>query len=371
MQRCDVLVVGGGPAGSTCAGALARAGVDVLLIDRARFPRDKICAGWVTPQVFDDLELSPDDYRASGRVLQPITAFRTSVIGSPPLRTAYDRPVSYAVRRCEFDEFLLRRAAVRVLERTPLTSLRREGGRWIANESIAAGLVVGAGGHFCPVARHGRAHAPGRLVVAREAEVPVSRACDVAGEAAELYFCRDLDGYGWCVRKGDYLNVGFGRRSARNFAAEARAFVAYLGRAGRGLGAALEDRCWHGHAYLLAGGAARPPVDDGLVLVGDAAGLAYAESGEGIRPAIESGLLAARAIVDARGASDRAALAPYADRLRERYGPAVRVRVPWAAPLGRLALRSPSFTRHVMLDRWFLRRGDAGVRSCLSPFFAT
>ena len=58
---------------------------------------------------------------------------------------------------------------------------------------------------------------------------------------------------------------------------------------------------WHGHAYLLASAAGRRVVDDGVVLVGDAAGLAYPQSGEGIRPAVESGLMAAETILAARG----------------------------------------------------------------------
>ncbi|MGH8310611.1 MAG: FAD-dependent oxidoreductase, partial [Steroidobacteraceae bacterium] len=62
MRQCDVLVVGGGPAGSTCAWALSRAGLEVLVIDRARFPRDKVCAGWVTLPVFEALELDPGEY---------------------------------------------------------------------------------------------------------------------------------------------------------------------------------------------------------------------------------------------------------------------------------------------------------------------
>ena len=81
MDTCDVLVVGGGPAGSSCARRLGEAGLDVVVMDRARFPRDKVCAGWITPQVIDALHLDCDDYR-DGRTLQPITGFRTGLIGS-------------------------------------------------------------------------------------------------------------------------------------------------------------------------------------------------------------------------------------------------------------------------------------------------
>jgi flavin-dependent dehydrogenase len=83
MVRCDVLVVGGGPAGSTCAWTLRRAGLDVIVVDRARFPRDKVCAGWVTPAVLESLDLTPDEYRSAGLVLQELRGFRTGVIGGP------------------------------------------------------------------------------------------------------------------------------------------------------------------------------------------------------------------------------------------------------------------------------------------------
>ena len=55
MLTCDVLVAGGGPAGSACAWKLRRAGLDVIVMDRALFPRDKVCAGWITPGVVEAL----------------------------------------------------------------------------------------------------------------------------------------------------------------------------------------------------------------------------------------------------------------------------------------------------------------------------
>jgi flavin-dependent dehydrogenase len=61
MDTCDVLIVGGGPAGSACAWALHRAGVDTVVMDRATFPRDKVCAGWITRQVIAELDLDTDE----------------------------------------------------------------------------------------------------------------------------------------------------------------------------------------------------------------------------------------------------------------------------------------------------------------------
>lgn len=360
MIRCDALVVGGGPAGSTCARFLRRAGWDVVVVDRARFPRDKVCAGWLTPGVFPMLELDPADYRAAGLTLQAITAFRTSVIGAAPVETRYDHIASYAIRRCEFDDFLLRRASVRVLEGTPVSTLRRERHRWIVDDTIEARVIVGAGGHFCPVARHLRGGADtSSPVVAREAEFRLDgRRAATVGSTPELFFCRDLEGYGWCVRKGDYLNVGIGRRTNDDFNSHVHHFMTFLERT-QTL-APASDVKWRGHAYLAAGAGVRPLVGDGMLLVGDAAGLAYAESGEGIGPAIESGRLAAETLIAANGKDSAADLQPYAQALMRRH-PRVR---PTPAPLrsavvtaGRVLMRSTLFTRHVVLDRWFLRAG--------------
>ncbi len=115
----------------------------------------------------------------------------------------------------------------------------------------------------------------------------------------ELYFCDDIKGYGWCFRKENFLNIGLGRMDPHRLSEHVTAFVRFLQAAGRitfDVPSAML-----GHAYLLYGVSERKPVDDGMLLIGDSVGLAYKQSGEGIRTAIESGLLAARAIVaDAR-----------------------------------------------------------------------
>src|SRR5438874_654252 len=77
---------------------------------------------------------------------------------------------------------------------------------------------------------------------------------------------------------------------------------------------------WHGQAYYAMGAGVRPLVADGVLLAGDAAGLAYPESGEGIRPAIESGRLAATTLVAAKGRYGSDDLAPFAESLRGLHG---------------------------------------------------
>jgi flavin-dependent dehydrogenase len=366
MESRDAVVVGGGPAGSSCARALARAGLDVLVLDRKAFPRDKLCAGWVTPQVFGSLEIDPEAY-AKDHVLQPIHGFRVRRIGDREACADFGEVVSYGVRRCEFDDFLLRRSGAALCLGEPLRSLVRTPAGWLVNERIETPLVVGAGGHFCPVARKlggGADEAAEPIVAAQEVEFELKgdaeRQCRVSPELPELYFTPDLRGYGWLFRKGRYLNVGLGRQDRHRLGDHVDAFLRFLVEEGRIPAAPPGLR---GHAYLLHDESPRPVVADGALLVGDACGLAYPRSGEGIRPAIESGLLAARAIGTADGRYDGASLAPYRTMLEARFGrrePRIRkgpTDLLPAALARRLAGRliaSPAFARHVLVKRWFV-----------------
>ena len=364
-DACDVLIVGGGPAGSTCASRLRAAGLDVLVLDKQDFPRDKVCAGWITPAVVEALRLDVDDYRRE-HVFQPITGFLTGMEGRRPVATAYDEPVSYGIRRCEFDHYLLRRSGARLALGEPLESMRREDGCWVVNERIETPLVIGAGGHFCPVARHLGAR-PGRgelAVTAQEIEFEMGpaqrRACRVRPEVPELFFCEDMKGYGWCFRKGDFLNIGLGREGAHQLSRHTAAFRDRLVAEGRIPAETPVD--FHGHAYLLYTSGRRRLVDDGVLLIGDAAGLAYPQSGEGIRPAVESGLLAAEAVLAVRPHYGREALAPYAAALERRFGrrgegePGNEGGLPdgFKRTLGGWLLGSRWFSRRVVLERWFL-----------------
>lgn len=362
-ERCDVLIVGGGPAGSTCAAKLRQAGRDVLVLDRAVFPRDKLCAGWVTPQVFVDLGLRPEEYCSRGRTLQTISAFRAGLAGGPLHETTFSRPLSYGIRRCELDTFLLERSGARVQMGAAATTIQRTVGGWLVNGEIEARLLVGAGGHFCPVARFLGAR-PGEelCVTAQEVEVEVGGDCGVPPGVPEISFCRDLGGYGWCFRKGSWLNVGFGRLGSRDLPGDVRAYVDVLksqGKVPTGL-----ELAFRGHAYLLYETSRRPLLDDRALLVGDAAGLAFPKSGEGIRTAVESGLLAAKAILEANGDYGRERLARYAELVEARFGPRRagidHVRPGWLAPLLAPALLAmPWFRRHVLLESWFLRADEA------------
>lgn len=376
MDACECLIVGGGPAGSACARTLQRAGVDTIILDKSAFPRDKICGGWITPQVVQELEIGAD--YAHGRILQPIKGFRVGCIDGRITETHYDEAVSYGIRRFEFDEYLVRRSGARVVEKQPFRTIERSEGGWVVNGEIRARVLVGAGGHFCPIARHlNPALGSEVIVAAQEAEfqmTPAQRdACAVKGEVPELYFCRDLRGYGWCFRKGDFLNIGLGRLDSHRLSEHVVGFVSFLRRAKR---IAFDlPRKPLGHAYLLYGKTRRNFVDDGVLLIGDAAGLAYSQSGEGIRPAIESGLLAARTLIEAKGDYNRAKLEMYRGLLSERFGDQqewstrIGTKLPPAlmSALGRLLLATPWFSRQVVIQNWFLHASEPALEISPEP----
>jgi menaquinone-9 beta-reductase len=375
-RDCDVIIVGGGPAGSTLAWRLIRAGLDVVVIDKKAFPRDKVCAGWVTPAVVDALALDLDAYRR-GRVLQEIRAFRISMLDGPEVLTRHDAVVSYGIRRCEFDHYLLERSGASLESGETVRDLERKGGRWVVNGRLRAPLLVGAGGHFCPVARRLGADLGGgeRVVAAQEVEFPMDErqraACAVRGDTPELFFCRDLRGYAWVFRKGEFLNIGLGREDNHRLAEHVAAFVGFLQARGR-IPADLPGR-FKGHAYLLHTHAGREVLGEGALLIGDAAGLAYPQSGEGIRPAVESALLAADTILEAAGDYGPGRLDAYARRLRQRFGRRAHGRPanPLMPPgirtwIGERLLGTHWFARRVVVDRWFLHQHEpplAAVRT--------
>jgi flavin-dependent dehydrogenase len=345
----------------------------VVVLDRAAFPRDKVCAGWITPQVCESLEIDTADYRKA-RTLQPITGFAVERAGGAQSRVEFGEVVSYGIRRREFDHYLLERCSAGLRLGEPLLDLQRQAGRFVVNGEISARFLVGAGGHFCPVARS-LGIRPGEgeptTVVAREVEFEMSlgqqTTCTTRPDLPELVFERDLKGYGWVMRKGDWLTVGLGRQDPIAFPAQVDRFLDWL--EARGRIPAGTPRRLQGHAYLLYGEAPRPLAHDGVLLVGDAAGLAYARSGEGIRPAVESGLLAARAI--GNGKNPEKAAGAYQLSVLERFGtrhgrkhPGLTDWLPtsWRGPVAARCLATPWFARKVVVGGWFLQRATPPLR---------
>jgi flavin-dependent dehydrogenase len=339
--------------------------MDVVILDKQLFPREKPCGGWITPPVAELLGLDLHAY-ASEFVCQPITGFGCGMIGGKATYVKYDDTISYGIRRWEFDHYLLQRCGARTFLGRPVHAIARANDIWQVNEEFAAPMLVGAAGHFCPVARllGARESLQACVVTAQEVEFSVSAESLAQGfidaETPELSFCRDLQGYGWCFRKGNYLNIGLGRLDNRRLSSHVAEFCRLL----------LDSHkvtCeipshFRGHAYQLYERVCSKWHDDGVLLVGDAAGVADAQSGEGIRPAIESGLIAADVIRDCQGHFAPARLAEYEKRIRQSFGRSRHrtlsnwLPAGWLHALGTRLLATPWFLRRVVMDRWFLHR---------------
>jgi len=361
----DVLIIGGGPAGSSLAWALRKSGMDIAIMDKEEFPRQKVCAGWVTPAVMQELNIDLNDY-ADGRVLQPISGFRISQLGQKQVQSHYSGdPVSYGIRRIEFDDYLLQRSKAKLMTGRAFKHMERIDNGWRVNDDINAKLVVGAGGHFCPVARAiGSKGVSEVAVAAQEVEFEMTSqqaaACTIDAEVPELFFTPDLKGYGWIFRKGDFLNIGLGREDKHKLSSHVQDFVQYLKQQDK-IPQDLAEK-FNGHAYLLYPHAIRDIVIDNVMLIGDAAGLAYPQSGEGIRPAVESALLAARVIEDSRGEYTAAKLQNYHKLIEQRFGerhpgPDLMERLPLGIKqlVAAELMKTRWFTTKIVTDRWFLQ----------------
>ena len=294
MRLADAIVVGGGPAGSTCAWKLREAGLDVIVLDRCEFPRTKLCAGWVTPEALADLELEPDDY-PFGLVTFERLHLHWKVFTVKP------RTRQYSIRRYEFDDFLLRRAGANVVHHKA-REIRSDNGDYVVDDEFRARYLIGAGGTACPVYRslfHDSTPRPGHL---QTATLEQEFQYNWDDPNCHLWFFDDgLPGYAWYVPKANgYINVGLGgmadQLKARSGALRDhwKLFVERL----RKLGLVdYDDYQPKGYSYFLRDNPASVR-NDNAYIVGDAVALATRDMCEGIGPAVRSGILAAGSIVD-------------------------------------------------------------------------
>jgi geranylgeranyl reductase family protein len=293
MSAFDVAIVGAGPAGSATAYRLATAGAHVLLVDRARFPRDKPCGGGVTVRASKELPFSVD----------PVVE---DVVEQVELRLRYRRhvvrktkaPIAYMTQRRRLDHYLLEQARAAGAE-------VREGVTVDARE-LDARYVIGADG--CNGSTAKQLGLGGGIVygVALEANYPYDPrfAGGMALDCAIL-----AGGYGWVFPKADHINVGVGGDEF-----EGPKLRAQLQRMCEVYGfdpaAATDTR-----GYRLP---MRTPqtmlVKDNAALIGDAAGLVDPFSGDGMYEAFVSARLVTEAIL----ADD---LASYAAAVDRRLGP--------------------------------------------------
>jgi len=293
VKVADAIVIGGGPAGSTCAWKLREAGLDVLVLDRAVFPRSKLCAGWVTPEAIRDLELDPADYPLSFMTFDELQLHWKFV-------TVKSKSRQHSIRRFEFDDFLLQRAGARVLQHK-VRDIRRDGGDYVVDGEFRSKYLVGAGGTACPVYRTLFHDSNPRSSTLQTTTYEYEFAYDWKDPACHLWFFDDgLPGYAWYVPKANgYINVGLGgmadqlKQQDGHIRDYWRMFIGKLHR--RNL-VRYDDYQPTGYSYFLRGNV-DVVSDRNAYIVGDSVGLATLDLCEGIGPAVKSGLHAARSIV--------------------------------------------------------------------------
>ncbi len=289
MRDVESIIVGGGPAGSSCARELITSGRNCLVLERKRMPRVKLCAGWVTPKVIADLDIQPAEYPHGIVQLDTLKIF----FGRKHRFSITTKTSQYSIRRVEFDAWLLKRSGAQVAQHT-VRHIERENGSFSIDGEFRCQYLVGAGGTNCPVKKAFFDDHYGKRLVTQEVEyttTPRHSVCTLWFPYAGSF------GYAWYVPKADAVNIGFGglRSHLKDWDRRAlwQEFVALL----------KQQSCIDedppqpkGYSYYIGRRTTRVRNGNAFI-VGDAAGLATLDLAEGIGPAVESGILAAAEIV--------------------------------------------------------------------------
>lgn len=343
MHEAEVLVVGGGPAGSSTAFALARAGVDVLVLDRARFPRPKPCAEYLSPEAsrilaamgaLEAIEDTGAAALAGVRVRAPNGAvIAGDFVARHGFKGFADRGLS--VRREVLDTILLdaaRCAGARVVEGVRATDLVRDPhGRVLGVRTLGQGRAGDVRARFVVAADGLRSVLAKRLGVAHALRVPrrlalVTHYANVGevGEHGEMHVERD--GYVGIADVGNGLTtvaLVVPAKRANEISHDRAAFLESWLRARPHLAPrfARADRVSPVVATGPFASHARQAWSPGIALVGDAADFFDPFTGEGIYAALRGGEIVAGAMEEAIDAASPkradAALAAY-DTARRR-----------------------------------------------------
>lgn len=308
----DLIVRGAGPAGAAAAMTAAKLGLRVALVDRKRFPRDKLCGGGLTGRAMaHHRRIFGADHPDVPMEVRRDFAFHA--FGQDLGMTRDAPPIHLAMRR-ELDRHLVDRAlaagAVDVTGHALDLDPGDPAGPALFNETmrLTAPLLIAADGVNSPTANalFGRAFDRDRIGFALEIEHPgadPARPLRIDFGAAEW-------GYGWQFPKTTGTTVGVGGIMARNPDLK-RAMKAYMARLDIPEGARVKGQ------FLPFGGFRKRPGQGRVLLAGDAAGLVDPITGEGIAHALHSGELAAQAAAQALGADHpEAALGRYTTALR-------------------------------------------------------
>ena len=314
--RPDVLVAGLGPAGAMAAEAAAKAGLDVLAIDRKVAAGQPIqCAEFVPAPIGIEVE------RLTANRRQLISSMMTYVEEETGDLT--DNFPGVMIDRAGFDQQLVNAAKTAGAEcrlGCALQTIDPDGTCWLHDGTkVKPRLIVGADG---PRSRVGRAagHVNAELSETRQITAPLLK----PHTATDIFLSADIiGGYGWLFPKGDKANIGIGvcpdqRHRLKPLLDELHTLLIRSGRVGH-------DISYHTGGAIPAGGMLQPVAALGripVLLAGDAAGLANPVTGAGINAAVLSGSLAGDAAAEFL-AGDADALAEYQEELEDLLKPSL------------------------------------------------
>jgi geranylgeranyl reductase family protein len=332
----DLIVVGGGPAGASCAWKAASIGLDVVLIEKAHHPRHKLCGGALSPRTKDiiDFDLTPAIDR-EGHAVKVISSEGTIVTA------VRDDFSGYLIKRPVFDSYILKMAkdsGVQVVEGTQVVSVEqlRKGVRaLVRGDSFKGHLIVGADGVNSTVARSlnlKNKWSPNEFTLCIAADVSVdpsqiqlkmSLNGSKENTAIEMYLGVVDWGFGWCFPKSDEISIGIGARMDK--VSDLRPFwKAFKIKLAEEKGFDLGNIESHSHRIPYS----KP---DGVysgrrtMLVGDAAGLVSPVISEGIYYAMKSGIIAAQVASDIVRNKDPLLVRTFDERVQKEIGNELRI----------------------------------------------
>jgi geranylgeranyl reductase family protein len=398
----EVIVVGAGPAGSTAAAYLARSGVDVLLLEKSRFPREKVCGDGLTPRGVKQLiDLGIDTREEAGWVhnnaLRIITGDLQLHLPWPELSSM--PPYGVSRTRQDFDELLAKtaeRAGARLQQDTSVsgalvdertgrvvgvkakigpdkTEVTYKAPLVLACDGVSARLALSVG-----IDKHEKR--PMGVAVRRYYASPRSKDDFIEGHL-ELWDRSDpanprlLPGYGWVFPLGDgTVNVGLGTlsTSAAFRSTDYRALLRqWLDGTPEEWGFREENAIGKvGGAGLPMGFNRTPHYRDGMLLLGDAGGMVSPFNGEGIAAAMESAKIASECVVHALarrpGPSQERALHAYPAAMKELYGGYYRLGNLFAKIIGKPRIMRAA-TRYGLRINSLVPLVHKGLSGCFDP----
>lgn len=305
MKTWDLIVIGAGPAGSTCASLCSQVGMRVLLLEAARFPRDKVCGDCMNPAVWPVIKRLDLSSRIDALPSSTPKVIRFSVAGHgqvdlPVPTTPHPHPTvsedargERVIRRRDLDALLVERAVelgVWFRDGSPLTSLRPVSGLWEVTTSLGenhlARQIVAADGRNSVTARHLRMHASlfrdSRIGI--QTHIPHPSGYD---GALEMRIFRN--GYGGLADLGNGLaNLCLVANDGALKALRKEAEEHY----------SVNTACAWRSITSISRPVARHLAKEGVFLCGDAARVVEPFTGEGISYALRSGELLAQHLID-------------------------------------------------------------------------